>query len=124
MEARDLIRQMKEMKANGKITYNDIMHELTVNDVPLVSRTTLVRVFASGSEDKATTFNYEETLLPISQAIKRLYKDNTIHTQEIRELIDIICDEKDLLIKRLIDRLDQKDSIIQQLIKLLEKERQ
>lgn len=124
MDARNLIRQMKEMKAKSRITYNDIMQELTVNDVPLVSRTTLVRVFSAGSEDKASCFNYEETLLPISQAIQRLYKDDTIHTQEIKELIDIICDEKDLMIKRLIDRLDQKDSIIQQLIKLLEKERQ
>lgn len=123
MEARDLIRQIKEIKAKRKITYNDIMQELTVNDVPLVSRTTLVRVFASGSEDKASCFNYQETLIPIYEAINRIHQDGN-PSQEIRELINVICDEKDLMIKRLIDRLDQKDSIIQQLIKLLEKERQ
>ncbi len=136
-KSQELIRQIKSAKARSKITYNQIMEELTPeNGVPIVSYTTLRRVCRAGSEVKANSFSYEGTLVPISKAVKRLAGDpdelaNTIKQQQeelkqitaIKEQLaaDIIAlteqlRENDALVKRLMHRLDQKDDIIQQLI--------
>lgn len=136
-KSQEIIRQIKSAKARSKITYNQIIEELTPeNGVPIVSYTTLRRVCRTGSEARASSFSYEDTLVPIAQAVKRIAGDpdelaNTIKQQQeelkqitaIKEQLaaDIIAlteqlRESDLLVKRLINRLDQKDEIIQQLI--------
>lgn len=136
-KSQELIRQIKSAKDRGKITYNQIMDELTgENGVPIVSYTTLRRVCRAGSEVKANSFSYEDTLIPIAQAVKRLAGDpdemeNTIKRlqEELKQITaikeqltaDVIAlneqlRENDKLIKRLMQRLDTKDDIIQQLI--------
>ena len=133
-----LIRQIKDSKKKNKISYDEIMEALTVNGIPSVSRTTLRRVCANGSEERASSFNYEQTLIPISNAVKRIIgePDESPQEREIRELKKQLADvtkhrdqlavevdtltcqiaEKDKLITRLITRLDQKDEIIEQFI--------
>ena len=140
-----LIKQIKEIKQQKKITYNDILDALTENGIPALSLTTLRRVFANNSETRASSFNYEETLLPIAEAMKRIAGDSddspqateikalktaiSIQHEELDRILEIKehleastqffteqINEKDKLIKRLIDRLDQKDEIIQQFI--------
>ena len=140
-----LIKQIKEIKQQKKTTYNEIMDALTENGVPVVSLTTLRRVCANGSESRASSFNYEETLLPVAEAVRQIggSTDDSPHAEEIKALRSVISlqneeldrileikdhlesnitfltnqvNEKDSLIKRLIDRLDQKDEIIQQFI--------
>ena len=142
-KSQELIRQLKETRKRKNITYNAILDELTVNGAPLLSMTTLRRVFANDSESKASSFNYEETLLPISDALKRITGDEHPHKKEIDSLNNMIrvqgdaidrlmaakehllsrvefltqqITEKDALIARLIDRLDQKDEIIRQFL--------
>ena len=113
-----LISQLKEIKQRKKISYNEIMQALpTENGVPAISKTTLQRVFADDSESRASRFNYEETLLPIADAISRIdgESNNPLQTDIILLLKEQI-EEKDALIKRLIDRLDQKDDIIRQFL--------
>lgn len=120
-----IIQQAKDIKQTKNLQYSDIMKEIrTENGVPVVSLTTLRRVLADGSENRASRFNYEETLLPILDAIKRIDggSDDAQPAEEIKALkmlIDLQNEElarKDALTKRLIDRLDQKDEIIKQFI--------
>ena len=145
-KSQELIVKLKQTKKRKNITYNAILDELTVNGIPLLSMTTLRRVFATNSEHKASSFNYEETLLPISDALNRLAEadEDAPQKKEIEALNNMIriqgdaidrmvlskeqliskvdayaqkLSEKDALITRLIDRLDQKDEIIRQFIK-------
>ena len=66
--AQELIKQLKEVKEKNEITYPRIMDRLEKNG-KFVSLTTLRRVFAAGSEDSASNFNYETTLLPIAEVL-------------------------------------------------------
>lgn len=123
--AKDIVQKVQEIKKSKNIKYQDILDAMTENGVPALSLSTLRRVFTCDSETQATRFNFEETLLPILDAIKRI--DGTTddspaeENKALRIIIDLQdkeLDRKDALIKRLIDRLDQKDEIIK---KLLEK---
>ena len=123
--AKDIVKQVQEIKKAKNIKYQEILDAMTENGVPALSLSTLRRVFTCDSETQATRFNFEETLLPILDAIKRI--DGTTDDSPVEEnkalriiidLQDKELDRKDALIKRLIDRLDQKDEIIK---KLLEK---
>lgn len=123
-KSQELILQIKEAKEQNKFTYDNVVEALTENGVPAVSRTTVRRVFAPGSEEKASSFNYEETLLPIFEAIKKLVgdSDDTPIAKELNalrrniEFVSAQLKEKDELIARLIGRLDQKDDIIHQFL--------
>lgn len=118
MESKALIREIKEIKEREKITYSQIMEALPQeNGIPVLSFATVRRVFAKDSEDRASSFNYEGTLLPISVAIKQIsgYIDK-LPQSEIILLLKEQIKEKDDLIQRLIYRLDQKDEIIQRLM--------
>lgn len=64
----ELIRQLKEAKAKNEVTYPRILDRMEKNG-KFVSLTTLRRVFADGSENNASSFNYETTLLPIAEAL-------------------------------------------------------
>lgn len=67
-KSQELIRQLKEIKTKNEITYPRIMERMEKNG-KYVSLTTLRRVFADGSEANANNFNYENTLLPIAEAL-------------------------------------------------------
>lgn len=67
-KSQELIRQLKEAKARNEITYPRIMERMEKNG-KFVSLTTLRRVFADGSEGNANSFSYENTLLPIAEAL-------------------------------------------------------
>lgn len=136
-KSQETIRKIKSAKSKGKVTYSQIMEELTgENGVPVVSYTTLRRVCRSGSEARANSFSYEDTLVPILQAIRRIVGDpdqlaETVRRQQeqieqisaVREKLaaDVVSlteqlAESDALIRRLIHRLDQKDEVIHQFI--------
>ena len=66
--AQELIKKLKQVKRDGEITYPRIMDRIEANG-KYVSLTTLRRVFADGSEMNADGFNYENTLLPIADAL-------------------------------------------------------
>ena len=67
-KAYELIKQLKDVKARNEITYPRIMERMEKNG-KFVSLTTLRRVFADGSENSANSFSYENTLLPIAEAL-------------------------------------------------------
>lgn len=66
--AQELIRQLKEVKEKNEITYPRMMERIERNG-KYVSLTTLRRVFADGSEQTASNFSYESTLMPIAEAL-------------------------------------------------------
>lgn len=140
-EARDAILEIKELKkANPKATYARIIEEVnTAEDEESTCLSSVRRVFAQGSENKAGGFSYEHTLVPIRDALKRLQmKDlpsmagadmvdalkSMIHIQN--EEIASLHEYKEHLeerIKFLLDqiekkdrRMDEKDEIIRQLM--------
>jgi len=64
---RDLIIQLKEVREEKGLSITDIENLIAKNGDYPVSRTSISRVFAEGSEDK--TFMYEETIKPIANAV-------------------------------------------------------
>lgn len=66
--SQELIKKLKEIKARDEITYPRMMERIE-NNGKFVSLSTLRRVFAEGSEMSATNFSYENTLLPIAEAL-------------------------------------------------------
>ena len=141
-QAADLITQLKAAKLRNEITYPRIMDRMEKNGT-YVSLTTLRRVFADGSEKNAGSFSYENTLMPIAEALLEVEDLPTpagspyakeidalkavIHVQneeiarvhEIKEhlegritflleqieLKDRRMDEKDEIIRRLMDKI-------------------
>ena len=135
----ELIQKLKEAKKRDEITYPRILDRMEANG-KFVSLTTLRRVFADGSESNAASFNLENTLMPIAEAILNVEdvptEDSAPHAKEIDALKAVIHtqneeivklhDLNELLEKRvlfLIDqiaikdrRMDEKDEIIRKLM--------
>ena len=139
-EAKSKIKEMKQIKEEYKITYDDIMVEMEkLDSSKVVSLSTLRRIFRDGSEAKASSFNYEEIILPAYNAVKNLDKKpspsspfelelqgykNVIRVQNeeldrLLELKEHLDDRVNFLIEqiKLKDRrLDEKDEIIKKLM--------
>lgn len=137
-KAQELIRQLKEAKTQNEVTYPRILERMEKKG-KYVSLTTLRRVFADGSELNAQSFSYENTLLPIAEALLEVEDVPTvdspyakeidslkavIHVQneEIARLHDI-KEHLEMRITFLIEqiekkdrRMDQKDDIIRMLM--------
>ena len=83
----DIIREVKAIRAENKITYIDIMEEMEKLDrASVVSLSTLRRVFRDGSETKAGSFNYEHILIPIRDAMRSLAKEQKPESERDKEL--------------------------------------
>jgi len=63
---KDIILKLKEVKEEKGLSINDILKMVEANN-EYVSKTTITRVFAEGSEENS--FRYEETLRPIANAL-------------------------------------------------------
>ncbi len=91
--AKDLIIELKQAKEEGEVTYPRIMERIEANGKS-VSLTTLRRIFAEGSELNASSFSYENTLLPVADALLPLEETPTPmdnpHAKEIAGLKAVI----------------------------------
>ena len=91
--AKDLIIELKQAKQDGEVTYPRIMERIEANGKS-VSLTTLRRIFAEGSEMNASSFSYENTLLPVADALLPLEETPTPmdnpHAKEIAGLKAVI----------------------------------
>ncbi|MBO5967458.1 MAG: hypothetical protein J6S14_03035 [Clostridia bacterium] len=137
--AYDLIVQLKESKQRNEVTYPRIIEQMEKNG-HYVSLTTLRRVFADGSENAATSFNYESTLLPIAEVLLNIEDVPTpqdtpyakeidglkavIHVQNeeiarLHEMKEHLEDRITFLINQITlkdKRMDEKDEIIKRLM--------
>ena len=102
---RDVILKLKEVREEKDYSYGDIL-ELMEKNGDFLSKSTLSRVFAEGSED--IKFRYEDTIRPIANA-----------------LLDIETFEEDdeLDVKALKSLLKLKMNLIEELEHTLEKEK-
>lgn len=139
LRAKELIQQLKEVKTRNEITYPRIMERIEKNG-KFVSLTTLRRVFAAGSEDNAASFSYENTLLPIAEALLDVEDVPTVpdspYSKEIDGLKAVIHVQNEEIarlheikehlesritflleqIERKDRRMDEKDEIIKRLM--------
>ena len=65
-DTRELILKLKEVRQEKGLSYNNIL-DLMEKNGDYMSKSTLSRVFAEGSEDR--TFMYDETILPIANVL-------------------------------------------------------
>lgn len=65
-KTKDVIIKLKEVRKEKQLSFDNIL-ELIEENGEYLSKSTLSRVFADGSEEKS--FRYEETLRPIANAL-------------------------------------------------------
>lgn len=91
---KEVILKLKEVRREKNLSFDKILILMEENGQYL-SKSTLSRVFAEGSEDKS--FRYEETLRPIANAlldIETIEQDDDIDTQAYKSILKL---KKDLL---------------------------
>ena len=91
--SRDLILKLKEVKERDRLSLGEIESRTEANGEH-VSKTTLSRVFAKGSED--LIFKFENTLKPIANAIldiDTIEEDDSLDTQALKLMLKIKADK-------------------------------
>lgn len=84
---RDLIIQLKEVREEKGLSYNDILSLMEKNG-DYLSKSTISRVFSDGSEE--LSFRYEETIRPLAKVlldIENIEDDDTLDTRAMKSLL-------------------------------------
>lgn len=84
---RDIIIRLKQVREEKGLSYNDILALVKDNNGD-VSRSSIQRVFAEGSEEE--TFKFEETIKPIADAlldINNYEDDDDLDTKAMKSLL-------------------------------------
>lgn len=132
----EMIKEMKAIKNEYKITYMDIMEKMAeIDETTMASLSTLRRLFRDGSELKASSFNFELILVPVYDAVKALDKNPPEKTEFDKELdgyravirvqneeLDRLLELKEHLDGRvdfLIKQIEKKDKLIDMLVEKL-----
>lgn len=116
---REIILKLKQVKEEKNLSYGDILELMDKND-DFVSKSTLSRVFAEGSES-SNSFRYEETIRPIAKAlldIETIEQDDTIDVQAMKSLLQYKIQRIEEL-ERQIEQLESDFN--KEKVKLLEK---
>ena len=79
---KEIILNLKAVRSERNLSYTDILNLMEARG-DFISKTTLSRVFAEGSEE--TAFRYEETIRPIANALLNMenIEDDEIRNSEI-----------------------------------------
>jgi len=132
-KAQSIVREIKRIKEENKITYIDIMEQMEqINPSSVVSLSTLRRICSDSGEMKASSFNFEQILMPVYNAIQVLSKEPKPETEHDKELngykavirvqneeLDRLIELKEHLDNRvnfLIDQIKLKDELIKKLM--------
>lgn len=102
---REIIIELKKVREEKGLSYNDIL-DLMEENGDYLSKSTLSRVFADGSEE--VSFRYEETIRPIANAlldIERIEDDDTLDTRAMKSLLKYKADKIEEL-ERKIEQLE------------------
>ena len=84
---REIILKLKEVRIEKGLSYGDIL-DLMEQNGDFVSKSTLSRLFAEGSED--SSFKYEETIRPIAKAlldIETIEETDNMDVQAMKSLL-------------------------------------
>ena len=101
---REIILKLKEVREEKGLSYGDIL-ELMEKNGDFISKSTLSRLFAEGSEDGS--FKYEETIRPIAKAL--------LDIETIEETDDMDVQAMKSLLKykmQLIEDLEKKIEVL------------
>lgn len=102
--SKEIILKLKEVRLEKELSLNDIV-DLVEKNGDYISRSSVQRVFADGSED--ATFKYDETIRPIANAlldIDRIETEDDLDTQAFK----ILLQYKNQKIKELEQQLDKE----------------
>lgn len=102
--SKEIILKLKEVRLEKGLSLNDIV-DLVEKNGDYISRSSVQRVFADGSED--ATFKYDETIRPIANAlldIDRIETEDDLDTQALK----ILLQYKNQRIKELEQQLDKE----------------
>ena len=110
--SRDVILKLKEVREEKGLSYSDIL-DLMEKNGDFLSKSTLSRVFAEGSED--IKFRYEDTIRPIANALL------DIENQEDTDSMDVKAMKS--LLKYKIERIEELERQIEHLETALDKEK-
>lgn len=105
---RNIILKLKEIRDKRGLSYNDIVSMIEENH-DMVSRSSIQRVFAEGSED--LSFKYEETIRPIANVlldIDTIEETDDENTKSLKTLLKF----KDDLIGELRDKIKHLEADI------------
>ena len=109
--SRDLILKLKEVKEEKGLSYSDIMDLMEKNN-DYLSKATLSRVFAEGSEE--IKFRYEDTLRPIANALldmENIEDEDDVTVQGLKTVLKYkiqIIEEQEKQILLLKSELDKQ----------------
>lgn len=109
---KDIIIKLKEVREEKNLSYTDILSLMEKNG-DFVSKSTLSRVFAEGSEE--LSFKYDETIRPIAKALL------DIETIEETDNMDIKAMKS--LLKYKIQRIEELEKQVKALESALDKEK-
>lgn len=101
---RDIILKLKQVRAEKNLSYSDIL-ELMEKNNDFLSKSTISRVFADGSED--ATFRYDETIRPIAKAL--------LDIENIEDNDDMDIQAMKTLLKYKIQRIEELEQEIEHL---------
>lgn len=102
--SKEIILKLKEVRIEKELSLNDIV-DLVEKNGDFVSRSSVQRVFADGSEN--VTFKYDETIRPIANAlldIDRIETEDDLDTQALK----ILLQYKNQRIQELEQQLDKE----------------
>ena len=109
---KDIIIKLKEVRKEKNLSYGDILDLMEKNN-DFLSKSTISRVFADGSEDMS--FRYEETIRPIANAlldIETIEDDDSTDTRAMKSLL-----------KYKVQRIEELEAEVEHLKASLDKEK-
>jgi len=109
---KEIIMKLKEVREEKELSYTDIL-KLMENNGDFLSKSTLSRIFAEGSEE--TNFDYENTIRPIAKAILDMETIEDTDTMDVQALKS--------LLKYKIQRIEELEKQIKNLESALDKEK-
>lgn len=109
---KDIIMKLKEVREEKGLSYGDIL-DLMEKNGDYLSKSTISRVFADGSEDMS--FRYEETIRPIANAL--------LDIENIEDTDDMDVRAMKSLLKYKIERIEELEQKIEHLESSLAKEK-
>ena len=109
---KDIILKLKEVREEKGLSYNEIL-ELMEKNGDFLSKSTISRVFADGSEEMS--FRYEETIRPIANAL--------LDIETIEETDDMDIRAMKSLLKYKLQVIEDLEQKVLQLESSLDKEK-
>ena len=112
INTRDIIMKLKEVREEKGLSYTNILELMEKND-DYLSKSTLSRVFADGSED--VSFKYDETIRPIAKAL--------LDIETIEDDDDMDVKAMKSLLKYKIQRIEELEKKVRDLESAIDKEK-